>query len=288
MREKPMRAFEDFRAKSVGGRSIRKRLARSSSIASAPIIASITVAKAAIHSRERQTLSRSQREQPLSRTGNRIQRLMLKKTVANRQWRRLSQRFFRRILQGGQIRTILCALRTIPCARTRGRRTADKFIAAVNWRECREAIFTLLLMLTATLAVGTLESASANPHRRPASRTSSWCMAHSPTAPAGKPSPRSSRRMDTRYRWRSPPRPPTPTTKSTRRPRSTPWAGRWFWWATVMAGPSSPRPAIIQTLRRLSILPHLRSMMVRAVRRSNRPCRKPPRRSSRTATATGG
>jgi hypothetical protein len=34
-REKPIRAFEDFRAKSVGGRSIRKRLARSSSIASA-------------------------------------------------------------------------------------------------------------------------------------------------------------------------------------------------------------------------------------------------------------
>jgi hypothetical protein len=32
----------------------------------------------------------------------------------------------------------------------------------------------------------------------------------------------------------------------------------------------------------------LRSMKVRAVRRSNRPCRKPPRRSSRTATATGG
>src|SRR5271155_2631447 len=68
MREKPIRAFEDFRAKSVGGRSIRKRLARSSSIASAAIIASITVAKAAIHSRERQTLSRSQREHPPSRT----------------------------------------------------------------------------------------------------------------------------------------------------------------------------------------------------------------------------
>src|SRR4029077_6489238 len=43
MREKPIRAFEDFRARSVGGRSIRKRLARSSSIASAAIIASITV-----------------------------------------------------------------------------------------------------------------------------------------------------------------------------------------------------------------------------------------------------
>ena len=36
----------------------------------------------------------------------------------------------------------------------------------------------------------------------------------------------------------------------------------------------------IQTLRRLSILPHLRSMKVRAVRRSNRLCRKPPRHSS--------
>jgi hypothetical protein len=55
MRENPIRALEDFRAKSVGGRSIRKRLARSSSIASAPIIASITVAKAAIDSRERQS-----------------------------------------------------------------------------------------------------------------------------------------------------------------------------------------------------------------------------------------
>src|SRR5271170_4815165 len=72
MREKPIRAFEDFRAKSVGGRSIRKRLARSSSIASAAIIASIPVAKAAINSRDRQALSRSQREHPPSRTGNRI------------------------------------------------------------------------------------------------------------------------------------------------------------------------------------------------------------------------
>ena len=45
-----------------------------------------------------------------------------------------------------------------------------------------------------------------------------------------------------------PPRPPTPTTKSTRGPQSTPWAGRWSWSATVMAGLSSPRPAIIQTL----------------------------------------
>jgi triacylglycerol esterase/lipase EstA (alpha/beta hydrolase family) len=53
-------------------------------------------------------------------------------------------------------------------------------------------------------------------------------------------------------------------------------------------GPSSPRPAIIQTLRRLSTSPHLLSMKVRAVRRSNRPCRKPQRRSSQTATATGG
>jgi hypothetical protein len=32
-RENPTRALEDFRAKSVGGRSMRKRLARSSSIA---------------------------------------------------------------------------------------------------------------------------------------------------------------------------------------------------------------------------------------------------------------
>src|ERR1700686_106913 len=46
MREKPIRAFEDFRAKRVSGGSIRKRLARSVSIASVGIIASITVAKA--------------------------------------------------------------------------------------------------------------------------------------------------------------------------------------------------------------------------------------------------
>jgi hypothetical protein len=65
------------------------------------------------------------------------------------------------------------------------------------------------------------------------------------------------------------PRLPTRRTKSIRRRQSTPWTGRWFWWATVMAGPSSPKPAIIQTLRRLSILPHLRSMKVRAVRRSS-------------------
>jgi hypothetical protein len=43
IREKPMRVFEEFRAKSVGGRSIRKRLARSSSIGPAPIVASITL-----------------------------------------------------------------------------------------------------------------------------------------------------------------------------------------------------------------------------------------------------
>ena len=86
-----------------------------------------------------------------------------------------------------------------------------------------------------------------------------------------KGSPTSSRMMATRCRWRSPPRLRTPTTKSTRRPQSTPWTGQWFWSATATAGPSSPRPAIIQTLRRLSILPPLPSMKVRAVRRSNRP-----------------
>ena len=64
--------------------------------------------------------------------------------------------------------------------------------------------------------------------------------------------------------------------------------GPWFWSATATAGPSSPRPAIIQTLQRLSLLPPLRSMKVRAVRRSSRTCRKPPRRSSRTAMGFGG
>jgi hypothetical protein len=39
---------------------------------------------------------------------------MLEKTAKNRQWRCLSQRFFGRILQSGQIRTILRALGTIP------------------------------------------------------------------------------------------------------------------------------------------------------------------------------
>ena len=52
--------------------------------------------------------------------------------------------------------------------------------------------------------------------------------------------------------------------------------------------PSSPRPATIRRFRHWSISPPLRSMRVRAVRRSNRPCRKPPRRSRRTAKGTGG
>src|SRR6202012_5637336 len=55
MREKTTRAFEDLRATNVTGRSIRKRLERSSSIASAAIVASTTVEK-------RQALSRPQRE----------------------------------------------------------------------------------------------------------------------------------------------------------------------------------------------------------------------------------
>src|ERR1700691_3633005 len=59
--------------------------------------------------------------------------------------------------------------------------------------------------------------------------------------PAGNPSLTSSRMMGTRYRWCNTPRPPTPRTKSTRRRLSTPWAGQWFWWATVMAGASLPR-----------------------------------------------
>jgi len=50
----------------------------------------------------------------------------------------------------------------------------------------------------------------------------------------------------------------------------------------------SPRPAIIRTLQRWFILPLLRSMKVRAVRRSKRLCRKPPRRSTLTATGFGG
>ena len=44
----------------------------------------------------------------------------------------------------------------------------------------------------------------------------------------------------------------------------------------------------IQTWRRLSISPHSLWTPGKAAPRSNRPCRKPPRHSSRTATATGG
>jgi hypothetical protein len=80
MREKPIRAFEDFRAKSVGGRSIRKRLATSSSIESAGIIASITAAEAAINSGEQQTLSRFQRDPD----GKQDKRLIIIKIAANR------------------------------------------------------------------------------------------------------------------------------------------------------------------------------------------------------------
>src|SRR6202021_1984139 len=68
-------------------------------------------------------------------------------------------------------------------------------------------------------------------------------MGRSPMAPVGTPSRKSLRRTVTRCRLRSLPRPRTPTTKNTQRPQSTPWAGRWFWLATVTADPSSPRPA---------------------------------------------
>src|SRR5271170_2672051 len=89
-REKPIRAFEDFLAKSVGGRSIRKRLARSSSIASAAIIASLTIAKAT------NILALSTRS---GRINN--------KNGGEQQRRCLSQRFFSQILQRSQNRTIL-------------------------------------------------------------------------------------------------------------------------------------------------------------------------------------
>jgi hypothetical protein len=85
MRENPIRALEDFRAKSVGGRSIRKRLARSSSIASAPIIASITVAKAAINSRQRQNILALSTRASTVPDGKQDKRLKIIKTAANRQ-----------------------------------------------------------------------------------------------------------------------------------------------------------------------------------------------------------
>ena len=106
MREKPIRAFEDFRAKRVGGRSIRKRLARSSSIESAGIIASITAAEAAINSGEQQTLSRFQRDPD----GKQDKRPIIIKTAANRRGVVSRGKFFIGILQHGLIRTILCAL----------------------------------------------------------------------------------------------------------------------------------------------------------------------------------
>ncbi len=52
------------------------------------------------------------------------------------------------------------------------------------------------------------------------------CMGRSPMAPAGRGLLTSLRMMVTRCRWCSTPRPPTPTTKSTRRLQSTPWADR--------------------------------------------------------------
>jgi hypothetical protein len=74
MREKPMRVFEDLRAKSVGGRSIRKRLARSSSIASTLIIA-LRILKYIFLSNKHSLFPR---EQPPSRT-EKVQRLMPEK-----------------------------------------------------------------------------------------------------------------------------------------------------------------------------------------------------------------
>src|SRR5271155_808076 len=68
-------------------------------------------------------------------------------------------------------------------------------------------------------------------------------------ARAGRGSRTSSRMMATECRWHSLPRPRTPTIKSTQRPQSMPWAGRLCWSVIVMAGPSSPRPEIIQTLQ---------------------------------------
>jgi hypothetical protein len=87
MREKPIRAFEDFRAKSVSGGSIRKRLARSFSIASVGIIASITVAKAT------NTLALSMRATTVP-DWKQDKRPTIKKTAAISQRRGLSQRFF--------------------------------------------------------------------------------------------------------------------------------------------------------------------------------------------------
>jgi hypothetical protein len=99
MRENPIRAFEGFRAKSVSGGSIRKRLERSSSIASGVIIASIIVAKAT------NTLAPSTRASTVP-GGKHDKRLIIKKTAPNSQRRCLSQRFFGKIFQRGQIRTI--------------------------------------------------------------------------------------------------------------------------------------------------------------------------------------
>ena len=126
------------------------------------------------------------------------------------------------------------------------------------------------------------------PPRPAALRTWCWSMAPLPMAPAGKPSRRFSKKMATRCRWRSRRRPRTQRTSSTRRRPSTPSAGRLSWSAIATADPSSARPATIQTLQHWFTSLHLRWMRVKAARQSNRPLRKPPRRSSRIATETGG
>jgi hypothetical protein len=53
-------------------------------------------------------------------------------------------------------------------------------------------------------------------------------------------------------------------------------------------GPSSAKLVTIQTLQHWYTSPPSRSMKVRAVRQSKRPCRKPPRRSSRITMEIGG
>jgi pimeloyl-ACP methyl ester carboxylesterase len=85
---------------------------------------------------------------------------MLEKTVANRQCYCLSQRFFGRILQDRQNRTILRELRTITLCANFGPSNAGLFIEAANRRDVMKKLY-VAAMVTAALAAVSLQSASA-------------------------------------------------------------------------------------------------------------------------------
>jgi hypothetical protein len=111
MRVNPIRAFDDLRAKSVGGRSIRKRSATTSAIAFPSIIA----LRNSLFP-EQETLARLPCEQRLSACEKEYNGYCLKNSRKS-PGTLPSQQFLRKILQDSQVRTILRGLRTIVCAR---------------------------------------------------------------------------------------------------------------------------------------------------------------------------